>query len=587
MLFSLCKFSRKIRFLQPENSKISMTVTAIFSAILTLISGIGIFLIACQMMSTNLESASSNKLKALFSKASGSKLLGVGIGTLGTAAIQSSGATTVMAIGFVNANIISLTQAATIIYGANIGTTVTAQIVALGMFGSNTLSTSIIFSAFAGIGAFMALFANKDIWKKMGGILAGFGMLFVGLCMMSDSMSDFAALDSVKLFLAQISNPVLLVLIGAVLTAIIQSSSVMTSIALAMVVTGLINIDQGIFLTMGSNIGSCVVAIIAGVTSGLNAKRTALIHLFFNISGVVIFLVVEGILWLVTRGSFTYGTMFTAWFPGVPQTQLAMFHTFFNVITVIIILPLTNVLVRFVCRLIPDGSTAIDPDAPHCYYIDDNLLKTPPVALQQTKAEVLNMAAIAKENFDRSLDIICTMDFKEEPLFVKQERELNYLNKAIIDFVVKLSETHQLNKRDGVYLSTTYRTVRDLERIGDYAENIVEYADSLKNLGQKFSEKAVSEIHQLRSLIDGLYIKVVDAYANEDMTALEAAQTIEEQIDDITKAMEDSHIQRLNDGTCTADVGAQYLSLATNAERVADHFINTARSILRLHAADR
>lgn len=556
-----------------------MSIVAILSAIFTLTAGIGIFLIACQMMSSNLESASSNKLKSLFSKASKSKLLGVGIGALGTAAIQSSGATTVMAIGFVNAGIISLVQAATIIYGANIGTTITAQIVALGMFGGNTISTSIIFSAFAGIGAFIALFAKKDLWKKMGGILTGFGMLFVGLCLMSSSMEDFAALDSVKLFLAKISNPILLVLIGTILTAIIQSSSVMTSIALAMVVSGLINIDQGIFLTMGSNIGSCVVAIIAGVTSGRNAKRTALIHLFFNVSGVVIFLVFEGLLWLFTRGSVSYGSIFTQLFPSAPQTQLAMFHTFFNVITVLIMLPLTGKLVNMVCKIIPDDRAEVDPNAPHTFFIDNNLLKTPPVATQQTKLEILNMADIAMENFNRSLDIICTMDFSEEEKFRAQEEELNFLNKAIVDFVVKISELPQVNRKDHLYLSTTYRTVRDLERIGDYAENIVEYAATLHEFNQKFSEQAINEIKTLRIRINDLYGKIVIAYTDEDLNALEEANVIEDEIDDYTKMMEDNHIQRLNNGICTGDVGAQYLSLSSNAERIADHLINVGKSI--------
>ena len=229
-----------------------MATSVIISAVLTLIAGIGIFLIACQMMSSNLESASSTRLKSLFSKAARSRLLGVGIGTVGTAAIQSSGATTVMVIGFVNAGIMSLTQAATIIYGANIGTTITAQIVALGMFGgASAISTTIIFSAFAGIGAFLALLAKKDMGKKIGGTLAGFGMLFVGLSMMSGSMSDFAQLEGVKVFLSGINNPILLVLIGAVFTAIIQSSSVMTSVAIAMLCVGLISLDQGIFITMG------------------------------------------------------------------------------------------------------------------------------------------------------------------------------------------------------------------------------------------------------------------------------------------------------------------------------------------------
>ena len=293
-----------------------MDSISVMTSVLTLLAGIGIFLIACTMMSSNLESISGSKLKALFSKASKSKLLGVGIGALGTAAIQSSGATTVMVIGFVNAGIMSLAQAATMIYGANIGTTITGQIVALGMFGDNTLSTTVIFSALAGVGAFILAFSKADKWKKIGGILAGFGMLFVGLSMMSSSMEAFAELDSVKLFLASIDNALLLVVIGAILTAIIQSSSVMTSITIAMVVTGLISLDQGIFLTMGSNIGSCVVALIAGITGSRNAKRTSLIHLIFNISGVVVFMIVSGILTLVGGSEAGFGFMFEKLFPG-------------------------------------------------------------------------------------------------------------------------------------------------------------------------------------------------------------------------------------------------------------------------------
>ena len=215
-----------------------MDFTSVLISILTLTAGIGVFLVACQTMSNNLESAGSRGLRKLFARTGDNKWVGVGIGLAGTAAIQSSGAVTVMVIGFVNVGIMSLTQAATIIYGSNIGTTVTAQLVALGMFGRNSISTTIIFAAFAGIGAFISLFAKRDKWKQTGGILTGFGMLFVGLGMMSSAMDEFAALPEVKTFLAAISNPILLVIIGTLLTAIIQSSSVMTSIAITMVVTG-------------------------------------------------------------------------------------------------------------------------------------------------------------------------------------------------------------------------------------------------------------------------------------------------------------------------------------------------------------
>lgn len=560
-----------------------MGTTAVLSAIFTLLAGIGIFLIACQMMSTNLESASSDKLKKLFAKASKSKLLGVGIGTFGTAAIQSSGATTVMTIGFVNAGIISLSQAATIIYGANIGTTITAQIVALGMFGgSNSLSTTIVFSAFAGVGAFVALFSNKSTGQTWGGILSGFGMLFVGLSLMSSSMSDFASLDGVKTFLAAISNPILLVLIGAIFTAIIQSSSVMTSIALTMVVTGLINLEQGIFLTMGSNIGSCVVAILAGLASGKNAKRTALIHLLFNCSGVVIFLFVGWILNLVSGGSFNFGVMFERMFPAAPQTQLAMFHTFFNVITVLIILPLNDFLVSLVCKAIPDSKEVETVGGFRLKYVDDNMLRTPPLAVAQTKREIIRMADLAMENFDRAINIITTLDFKEYDEFNQTEEELNFINRALVDFVVKLSNKTALSEHDHIYLSTTFRSIRDLERVGDYAENIVEYARDLSETGSSFSPDARNEIYRLKKMIEDLFSNVMGAYTDEDMGKMAQANVIEEQIDDFTKMMEDNHVARMNAGVCTPSVGVHYLELSSDTERIADHLINVAKSIRSL-----
>ena len=560
-----------------------MGTTAVLSAIFTLLAGIGIFLIACQMMSTNLESASSDKLKKLFAKASKSKLLGVGIGTFGTAAIQSSGATTVMTIGFVNAGIISLSQAATIIYGANIGTTITAQIVALGMFGgSNSLSTTIVFSAFAGVGAFMALFSNKSTGQTWGGILSGFGMLFVGLSLMSSSMSDFASLDGVKTFLAAISNPILLVLIGAIFTAIIQSSSVMTSIALTMVVTGLINLEQGIFLTMGSNIGSCVVAILAGMASGKNAKRTALIHLLFNCSGVVIFLFVGWILNLVSGGSFNFGVMFERMFPAAPQTQLAMFHTFFNVITVLIILPLNDFLVSLVCKAIPDSKEVETVGGFRLKYVDDNMLRTPPLAVAQTKREIIRMADLAMENFDRAINIITTLDFKEYDEFNQTEDELNFINRSLVDFVVKLSNKTALSEHDHIYLSTTFRSIRDLERVGDYAEKIVEYARDLSETGSSFSQDARNEIYRLKKMIEDLFSNVMGAYTDEDMGKMAQANVIEEQIDDFTKMMEDNHVARMNAGVCTPSVGVHYLELSSDTERIADHLINVAKSIRSL-----
>ena len=553
--------------------------TTIATAVLSLVAGIGIFLIACNMMSHNLESVSSKRLRALFAKTSNSKIVGVGIGTVATAAIQSSGATSVMVIGFVNAGIMSLTQAACVIFGANIGTTITGQITALGMFES-AVSTGTIFATFAGIGAFINAFAKKDTVKKVGGILAGFGMLFVGLSMMSGSMEAFAELDAVKNFLAVITNPILLVLIGAVMTAIIQSSSVMTSVAITMVFTGLISLDQGIYLTMGSNIGSCVVAIIAGITSGTNAKRTALIHLTFNVFGVVVFMLIGMIMREASKGAITFGSLFEKMFPGVPQTQLAMFHTIFNVATVCIVLPMTKLFVKFVTKVIPDKKTEEAPT--HQFkYLDEHFLTTPPIAVANVKNEVLYMAEKSMANLNLALDTICNLNLDKADEFKDNEEHINFLNKGITKFVVKLSKT-DLSDEDRRYISTVFKAVSDFERVGDYAENIMEYAEKLVASESSFSEDAQGEVATLKAVANELYQKVMKIYANFDTESFRDAYALEETIDRVTETMSNMHVARLAEGTCSADVGALYLALASNVERIADHFINVADGLLPL-----
>ena len=553
-----------------------MNTVDIITSVLSLFAGVGVFLIACSMMSSNLEALGSKRLKKLFSRTAKSKLVGVGVGAVTTAAIQSSSATTVMVIGFVNAGIMSLAQAATVIFGANIGTTITGQIVALGLFGGNSVSASVIFAALTGVGAFILAFAKKDNIQKIGGILSGFGMLFVGLSLMSGSMDYFSELEEVKNFLAIFENPLLLVLIGTVLTALVQSSSVMTSMAITMVVSGLISLNQGIYITMGSNIGTCVTALIAGLTSTVNAKRTALIHLIFNVSGVAVFLLIA---LFMSFGGVDYGYIFGAMFPDAPQIQLSMFHTVFNLVTVIIVLPLTNLLVKLVTKIVPEKKGKHSgAGEPSLYFVNDLMLRTPPIAVLQTKNEILGMAETALKNFRIACDTVCTLDFKDIEEFRANENQLNYYNRELVKFIVRLLK-EDLVEKDRVYLSSSIRTVTDLERVGDYAENIVEYAEKLKSADEKFSEKAVEEISDLKNLVTGLYEKVVRAYRDIDMRALKEAYAVEETIDRVTAEMNEKHIERLGAGVCTPEVGAQYLSLAAGVERIADHFINVAKSI--------
>lgn len=548
-----------------------------FSAILTLVAGIGIFLIACNMMSKNLEALGSTQLKKLFASASGSDIVGVGIGAAGTAAIQSSGATTVMVIGFVNAGIMSLHQAATVIYGANIGTTITGQIVALGLSGKDSISTTVIFSALAGIGAFMMSFAKSNNKQTIGGIIAGFGMLFVGLSMMSNSMESFAYLDSVKNFLASIDNILLLVLVGAVLTAIVQSSSVMTSVAITMVVAGLISLTQGIYFTMGSNIGSCVVAIMAAASSGKNAKRTALIHLLFNVFGVVLFLTIGQIIGIASNGEISFGSIFHDLFPKAPQLQLAMFHSCFNIVCSFAMLPLTDRLVRLVTRLIPEQEE-VDPNAPKLYYINDHLLNTPVIALQQLKNEIFNMSKIAMHNYHLALEMFESQNLKDEELFRWNEEELNYLNKELQEYLAKLSGA-VINDEDAQFMAKSFHVINDLERIGDYSVNIVQYTLEMIDAGGRISEVAHQEIEELRKAIDELYERALWTYTESDMRTLGESKVLEDRVDAITEDMSQKHIERAKSGKCEISIGAYYLSLISDSERIADHIYNMAKSI--------
>lgn len=557
----------------------------IIIALLELLAGIGVFLVAIKIISNNLESIGGNRLKSLFARTSRSNLLGISIGTAATALVQSSGATSVMAIGFVNAGIMTLTQACAIVLGANIGTTITGQIVAIGFIGNaNTISATVILAALAGIGAFMMYFAKKDIVKKIGSLLAGFGLLFVGLSTMSGSMTPFTVEGSpVRSFIASISFPgysVVLMIVGAVLTAVIQSSSVTSSIAITMFVSNLISLDQGIFLILGSNIGACVVALLASIGANTNAKRVSIFHLLTNVVRVIVFLAIVEIITAATSGRFTVGWLFEKMFPTVKPLQLSMFHTFFNIVTVLILWPMMGAFVKLSEKILPEKPSKKETTSSEerLYYIDEHLLKTPPIAVQQTKNEIVNMAEIAMRNFTLSLDTICTMDYSQLETFRKNENELNFLNREIVHFIVKLSKL-EMSDADHVYLSTAYHSITDLERIGDYAENIIEYADRMSASQELFSEEAISEIRTVQGLIEDLYGKVMKTYVNVDLTSLKEAEAVEDEIDDYTAEMADNHIKRIEEGVCTSDIGAQYLSLASNAERVADHFINVAKTI--------
>lgn len=540
---------------------------------LRLAGGIGVFLTACGMMSSHLETMSSDRLKKMFSKVSDNRLVGVMIGAFATVLIQSSGITTVMTIGFANAGIISLKQAASIIFGAEIGTTITGQIVALGMFSSGGISTDVLFGSLAGIGAFVSMLARKEKLKLVGDTLTSVGILFIGLNMMSSSMNDFAKAEGLRVFLAQIDSIVLLAVIGAVLTAIIHSSAAITSIAITMCVAGLINIEQGIYLTLGANIGTCLTGMMAGTkAASVNARRTSLIQLIFNIGGVVLVFVSDLLIKFFSKGSFSYAILFENLFPGLPHTQLAMFHTFFNVASVILVLPICDALVSLSCRLIPDRA---QPDeARRLLFVDENMLATPPLAIQQLRKEIIGMSKTAIMNFNLSIEMILNLDFEKKDVFKANEEQLNYLNHYLIDYIVRLSDRSKISRKDHIYLSSTYHTINDLERIGGYAENITEYALNMKQQEETFPEKARNEIKEMASLINRLYDVSIHIYASDKKKEMKEAMEIEEQIDQLAKKMANRQIQRLNSKEFSANTAAQYLKFSNDTERIGDHLIS-------------
>lgn len=541
----------------------------ILYAFLSLLGGIGVFLYGMKLMGDSLEMVAGNEIKRMFAKISDNKIIGVGIGAVTTAVVQSSAAVTVMAIGFVNSGLMSLIQAAAIVFGANIGTTSTALIVALGVGGLADVKLTVIFAALAGVGAMTIMFSKKDKVKKIGGIITGLGMIFVGLSVMTDSMSIFSESPKIVEFLAKISNPALLLLFGIAFTALIQSSSAVSGIVVTMSVAGLLGFDQGLYIILGSNIGTCITSLIASIGTSTNAKRTAVIHLMFNVIGVLIF------------GLVSISGVFSKMFMPInnPAMRIALLHTFFNVVTTIILLPFMNLLVKLVSKMVPEKHKDEKKDEPHLYYLEERLLRTPPVAVAQMKNEVINMAEIAKTNFDVCVDAVMRAKVSDVIEDVQRnENTLNFLNREMAKYLVKLSQV-DLSEEDKQLIGTTYHTISDIERIGDYAENISEYAEKLENDGVAFSEGAIKEIGTLKDTINNLYNFVMKTYKEATIDYIADVNYYEESVDKLKEEMSEHHIERMNNGTCTPEVGALYLSLASNAERVADHMTNIAFAV--------
>ncbi len=536
----------------------------VLEAVLLLLAGVGVFIVGMNMLGDGLEKSAGGSLKRLLGRISGNRFAGVGVGAATTAIIQSSSATTVMVIGFVNAGIMTLFQATAIIMGANIGTTVTGILVSL-----KSLPISDFAMVLAFIGVMMSFF-KKDKVKQIGGILCGFGLIFVGLDLMGSSLKKCDALNEFfKDLFTKIDFPLLLILFGALFTALIQSSSAATGIFISMVGSGALSLDLALFLVLGSNIGTCITAVLACMGAGVNAKRAALIHLSFNLIGTAIF---TAIIWPLQAQVVTWLSKI----PGGTQMQLAWFHVIFNVTTTLMLLPFVKQLVAMATKAIPEKKA--DEEVYRLKFVDERLLTTPPVAIMQVKKEVEYMAELAKENLRKSFAAMSGTAKDYEKTIAEKENVINFTNKSLTRFLIKLSPLvdNRNEKRIGAY----FHVLNDLERIGDHAENFGEIATEMQKKELAFSEIAMAELQTMQEKVLRMFEIAAETFDNSDASRLGELTALENEVDGLKRVLTANHYTRLAEGNCAIELSPYFSSTVAGLERVADHLVNVGYSIL-------
>ena len=547
-----------------------MTGWEITKNILLLLAGLGCMMFGMQVLSENLTKASGRKLRDALSKLSSNRFKGIFVGGAVSALIHSSAATTVMVVGLVNSGILTLIQAASIIMGANIGTTVTGLMLSL-----QSLPVTQLFAALSFVGIIMLLISKKPLVRVIAYILIGFGLLFVGMAVMNSSMSGIAQLDSVKGLFVKITNPFVLLLLGAAFTAIMQSSTTMTAILIVLATSGLVPLQSAIYIVLGMNLGTCVTSIIASIGANTNSVRAAMFHLMFNLIGTLIFFCLLFITplreWLVYTVLFGTDTSKVAY-------SIAIFHVIFNLTTSALLVPFVDPFVKVVSKLIPDKKPKNEDEQLRLHYLDDRFLPTPSIAVGECKREICYMAERAYKNFALSMDAIINADLSQKTDFDRREAKINFLNKEIAKYLVKLSGANLSNEDDQV-IATYYHAITDIERIGDYAENIMEYTQRLIDNDGKFSPAAIEEIRAMFNSITNLYTSAIQAFNGQDLNALMQAEIYEESIDDAKSKLSSAHIERLEKQECTVENGTIFLALLNDIERIADHLFNVAKSI--------
>lgn len=542
----------------------------LIQSLVWMLAGVGVFMVGMNCMSGALEKSAGGSMKRLLEKISNNRFSGVGIGAAVTAIIQSSAATSVMVIGLVNAGVMTLMQATPIIIGANIGTTVTGILVALKNDYFNML---MYFLAFAGV---MMGFAKKERIKIIGSLCSGLGLIFVGLSIMSSEQA-FGNAEMGALFASIFNNidfPPMLILVGIILTALMQSSSASTGIVITMVGTGILPLELALFIVLGANIGTCVTALLASIGANANSKRVALIHFLFNCFGTLVFTV----LLIIAKGPIV--ELLTFVFPENDtmslQMRVSLFHIVFNVITTALLLPFVKQLVDLSCIIIRDKNEK--SASLTLKYVDERLLSTPYVALAQVKKEIEYMFSLVEESIMMSFCTINERSDKYSKEIAENERRVDFINDALTEFLIKLSP--DLESASEQVVGSYFHVLNDLERIGDHADNFNEIGVEMLEKKLEFSPAAIEEIGQMRENIIQMLNISKDAFETGNRENLSRLSELENTADGMKNKLISSHFSRLADGNCHVDVSPYFSSLVLGLERVADHLVNIGYSII-------
>ena len=540
--------------------------------ILSLLGGLALFLYGMQMMSGGLEAAAGNKMKQILERLTANRFLGVVVGALITAVIQSSSATTVMVVGFVNSGMMTLSQAVWIIMGANIGTTITGQLIAL--------DVGMMAPLFAFAGVAMVVFLKNPKSHHYGEIIAGLGVLFIGMGMMSDAMKPLREVPEFVNLMTSFSNPVIGIGVGAIFTAVIQSSSASVGILQSLASNGLIALGDAVFVLFGQNIGTCITAVLAAIGTSKNAKRTTLIHLSFNMIGTTIFTIACLLLPLAALvENFT---------PGNVPAQIANMHTLFNIVTTLLLLPFGHYLAKLAEKIMPDSAEDIAKEEGILSFGNDEFMRNnlqlgfSAVYLKQLAEEIGKMLNLAKENVDLCFEAVIHKDAKATAEADEREETIDLMNKELGRYISKIL-MHDKTGNDIEAIEEYFRVIGNIERIGDHAVNIGGYVYVMEKNGVSFSEGAIAELRKMQEICDTA-MKLLTEMGDEPTEWLSKIAALEQQMDDMTVNYRYNHIERMKQGLCSELGCILFSELLTDFERMGDHILNIAQSYTKIAA---